>query len=174
MEKLLSIGKIVNFHGIKGEVKVGYSASKKERLNDIKELYVVTDLKTITVTVESIRFHKNCALIKFKEFSSINDVIDLKGAYLKVPKSQIQSSLEEDEYYIDDLIGMEVYDNNKNHIGKVSYTVNIKEEDLLVIKAPDKQEYIVPFVRDLVPEVNIDKNRITVNKIPGLLEELSE
>jgi len=175
VEKLLSIGKILNFHGIHGEVKVGYTPEKKEKLTELREVYTEKDSEIVKLTVESVRFHKNFALIKFKEFSSINDVLELKGAYLKIPKSQIESELDEDEFYIDDLIGLEVYDISGNRVGNVTSIINLKqEEDILAVKDQENHEHLIPFVKDLVPEVNIEANRIIVKKIPGLLDELQE
>lgn len=174
MENLLSIGKILNFRGIHGEVKVGFSPGKEERLKKFKNLYLVLGSETMPVTVESIRFHKNFAIMKFKEFSSVDEIIKVKGAYLKVPKSQIQDELEEDEFYIDDLININAYDTEGNIIGKISNIAHLNKEDLLIIKDLDGQEHYVPFVKNLVPQVDIKNNKIVIKKIPGLLEELND
>ena len=170
-EKLLSIGKILYFHGIQGEVKVGYTAGKESQLLGIKKLYAVTDSKEIPLTVEKIRFHKNFALIKFKEISSIEEAVELKGVYLKAPKAEIDKHLEKDEFYIDDLIGLTAYDKQGNCVGIISSVVNMGAGDLLSVKNTANKEYLVPFVENLVPEVNIPEKKIVINKIHGLLGE---
>jgi 16S rRNA processing protein RimM len=170
VEKLLSIGKILNFHGVQGEAKVGYTANKQERFLKIKKLYVIKDSEIITLTVESVRFHKTYAIIKFEELSTVNDVVNLKGAYLKVPKIQIQDELEEDEFYVDDLIGVDVFDIEGIYIGKVTSVTHLKQdEDLLIIEGEEHQEYLIPFIKDYVPEVNIIEDKIIVKRVPGLL-----
>ena len=170
MEKLISIGKILNFHGIHGEVKVGYSLGKEKQIQEIKALFAVKDSEKILLTVEKIRFHKNVALIKFKEFNSINDVISFKGAFLKASKEESANYLEDNEFYIDDLVGLKAYDGDGNLIGDIAGILNIKEEDLLSIKTPEGKEYLVPFVKELVPEINMKEKKVLINKIPGLLD----
>lgn len=171
MDKLLSIGKILNFHGIQGEVKIGYTSGKENQLRGIKKLYAATDSKEIPLTVEKIRFHKNFALIKFKEISSIEEAVELKGVYLKAPKFEIDKHLEKNEFYIDDLIGLDVYDQRGNYAGSVASVINMGAGDLLSVKNTANKEYLVPFVENLVPEVNIAEKKIVINKIPGLLGE---
>lgn len=174
MEELLSIGKIINFHGIHGEAKVGYSANKEHQLIAFKNVFAVKDNQTIPLTVEKIRFHKTIAIMKFKEISSVNEVAELKGAYIKVPKEKLKSYLEEDEYYIDDLIGMEAFDTNNNRLGNIVNIAGTNSDDLLVVKDQEGKEHLVPFVKELVPEVLIDEKKVIINKIPGLLDEISE
>jgi 16S rRNA processing protein RimM len=96
LDKLLSIGKILNFHGVQGEVKVGYTERQEQILTNIDKMFVLKGSKIISLTPEKIRFHKKVAIIKFKEINSIDEVIDLKGAYLKAPKAQIQKFLNKD------------------------------------------------------------------------------
>jgi 16S rRNA processing protein RimM len=174
LEELLSIGKILNFHGIQGEAKVGYTANKEHQLIAIKNVYAVKDSKTVPLTIEKIRFHKTFAIIKFKEISSVDGIIELKGAYIKVPRERIAAYLEENEYYIDDLIGLDVFDTQNNFLGKISNIVGTNDEDLLAIKDENGQEYLVPFVKELVPEVRIKEKKVIINKIPGLFEEINE
>ena len=174
MDKLISIGKILNFHGIKGEVKVGYTAGKENQLKGVKNLYAIKNFEKIPLTVESIRFHKNIALIKFKELNSVNDVIELKGTFLKAPKDETANYLEDNEFYIDDLVGLGAYDSNGNHIGAIQGVLNVKEEDLLSVKTHEGKEHLIPFVKELVPEVNIKEKKVIINEIPGLIDNEGE
>ena len=174
MEELLSIGKILNFHGIHGEARVGYSANKEHQLIALKNVIAVKDSQSIPLTVEKIRFHKTIAIVKFKEISSVNEVVDLKGAYIKVPKEKLKAYLEEDEYYINDLIGLEVFDAKNNYLGTITNISGTHNDDLLVVKDPEGQEHLVPFVKELVPEVLINEKKIIINKIPGLFDEICE
>jgi 16S rRNA processing protein RimM len=170
LDKLLSIGKILNFHGIQGEVKVGYSEGQENFLTEVTEIYAVKDLKATKLTPEKIRFHKNTAIIKFKEINSIDDVMELKGALLKTLKSEITELLEEDEFYIDDLTGLQVLNQDGELIGEVSGVSVSTGQDLLFIKDLNNKEHIVPFVKDIVPEVNMKEKKIVIKPIEGLLE----
>jgi len=171
LDKLLSIGKITNFHGIQGEVKVGYTEGAEDVLTEIDEMYAETDKgELIPLTPEKIRFHKNFALIKFKEINSIDEVIAIKGAYLKAPKSKIKDFLKEDEFYIDDLVGLSAYDaDNGSLLGIVSGVSKAKGQDILFIKDAENKEHIIPFVKDIVPTVNIKEKKLTIKKIEGLI-----
>lgn len=170
MDKLLSIGKIINFHGIQGEVKVGYTEGAEQLFTEIDEIYAVKDSKTISLTPEKVRFHKNAAIIKFKEINSVDEVIELKGAYLKAPKSKTQGFLKEDEFYIDDLVGLSAYDTDGNIIGKVSGVSIAKGQDILFIKDAKNKEHIIPFAKDIVTEVSLKEKKITIKNIEGLIE----
>jgi len=169
LEKLLSIGKILNFHGIHGEVKVGFTAGKEEQLAERKQMYIVKGSEIIPLTVESIRFHKKYALIKFREISSINEAVEFKGAYLKVAKEEIEEYLEEDEFYVDDLIGLDAFDTDGLLLGKVTSIAKMGGQDLLVIKGSQEKEHLVPFVQALVPDINIQNKKIIIKNIPGLI-----
>ncbi len=171
MDKLLSIGKILNFHGIKGEVKVGYTAGSEKFLTDIEEMYIVKDSKTIKLTPQKIRFHKNQALIKFEEINSIDEVLEYKGLFLKTNKEYIKDFLNEDEFYIDDLVGLKVYNTDGDFVGTVSNIATIKNTDMLLIKDQANKEHMVPFKKELVPEVRIKEEKVIIENIEGLIEK---
>lgn len=170
MQELLSIGKILNFHGIKGEVKVGYSEGDENILTEIAEIYAVKNQETKPLKIEKIRFHKKFALIKFKEINSIDEAAEYKGALLKAPKELLEKYLGKDEFYISDLVGLEAYDEAGNRLGEVSGAVNIKGQDTLYIKDEYNKEHMVPFMREIVPEVDLKGGRITINRLEGLIE----
>lgn len=170
MDKLLSIGKITNFHGIDGEVKVGYTEGTEDLFTEVDEIYAVSGLKTVTLTPQKVRFHKNFAIIKFKEINSVDEAAALKGALLKAPKSKTKEFLKEDEFYTDDLVGLTAYDTEDNILGKVSGVSIGNGQDLLFIKNSTDKEHIIPFAKDIVTEVSLKDRRITVRKIEGLLE----
>ena len=165
----LSIGKIINFHGIKGEAKVGYS--NKSVISSLKFCYIDKQNEKIKLEVSSIRFHKNFAIIKFKEINSINELLEFKGKNIYLLKEEIEKRLDKNEFLIEDLIGMKVFDNNEDYIGEV---VEIKEtlaNDILCIKPEDdkKEIIMVPFVKEIVPVVDIKTRKIIIKPIEGLL-----
>ena len=169
-EKYISIGKIVNFHGIAGEVKVGYSKGKEHQLLGEKCFFVKIDGDYKKLELSKIRFHKNTALIKFVEINSINDALEYKGAILYTPVESLRKSLEEDEFLVDDLIGMQAFDTNGNLVGKVIAINKQGSSDLLSIENDEKKEFYVPFVKELVPAVDLENRTISINAIEGLLD----
>lgn len=169
-KKYISIGKITNFHGIMGEVKVGYTKGKEHQLLGEKSFFIKKDNQYIELSLTNIRFHKNTALIKFKEINSINDAIEFKGYPLYTTVDSLRKNLEEDEFLVDDLINAEAYNQTGDFIGKVCYINKQGGADLLSIKNSEGKEFLVPFVKDLVPEVDLGNNKIIINAIEGLIE----
>lgn len=166
MSKYISIGKVLNFHGIKGEAKIGYSKNREEQLKSLKK--VVIDAKEYDI--ESIRFHKNLAIVKFKGIDSINDILPLKGKFISIAEADVKTSLAEDEYLITDLEGLDVYDSLGNYVGSIVSVGENRAASLLGIKASDDKVHLVPFVRALVPVVDLKENRVVINNIEGLIE----
>ncbi len=165
MKDLISIGKILNFHGIMGEAKVGFSDA--QRLKNLKKVMV----KNIELTVEKLRFHKNFAIIKFREISDINELLNFKGENIYLEKKEVQNTLDEEEYLIDDLVGLNVFDDKDDLIGTVDSIAKSTGNDILSIKPQDEKygNILIPFVKELVPIVDIKGKKIIIKPIEGLL-----
>lgn len=167
---LISVAKILNFHGIKGEVKAGYTKGKDSQIASIKKMYVKVDEEFNELNIVSVRFHKSFALIKFKELESINDVEPLKGLHLYIDKEIVESFLEEDEFLISDLDGIEVYDKDENYVGRVTDVGENSATNIIGIIDENQKVHLIPFVKELVPIVDLKNRRIIINKIEGLIE----
>lgn len=170
VEKTISIGKILNFHGINGEARVGYTVGNENIVKNTKKVFVLLNGKKIPLTVVDVRFHKKHALIKFKEINSVNELIEIKGCNIMVEKTSVQEALEEDEYLNEDLIGLSVYDTDENLLGTVKYIADQASGSLLAIETLTQKTSLVPFVKDLVPTVDIKNKKIVVKNIEGLIE----
>lgn len=166
----ISIGKILNFHGIQGEAKVGFSKNQEDFLKTLKVIYIKKENDYIKFEVSNVRFNKNFALMKFKEISSINDLIPYKGCLIFVEKNVIRKNLDEDEFLIDELTGLDVVDLENNKIGVVVGVSNNGVNDFISVKSKTKKISLVPFVKKLVPKVDIKNKKITINNIEGLIE----
>ncbi len=165
--ELLSVGKILNFRGLNGEAKVGYTKGHEDEISSLAQVWV----KDTKLDVEHVRFHKQFALIKFKQINSINELMEFKGENIYVSRSFIEDSLEEDEYLVSDLIGMNVADDKGDLIGVVKSVGSNRGNDILCIINEDMQrEFLVPFVKELVPVVDFDKNLMVIKVIEGLIE----
>lgn len=166
----ISVGKILNFHGIQGEAKVGFSKNQQDFLKSLKVVYIKKEADYTKFEVSSVRFNKTFALIKFKGINSINDLMPYKGSLLFVEQTIIRENLGEDEFLIDELTGLEVFDLKGEKIGVVIGVSNNGANDMLSVKSKTKKISLVPFVKALVPEVDIKNKKVVVNNIEGLIE----
>lgn len=168
--EFISVGKILNFHGIQGEAKVGFSKNQQEFLQKLTTVYIKLGSDYLKFDISSVRFNKTFALIKFKGINSINDLIPYKGCLIFVETSVIRENLEEDEFLIDELTGLDVFDLEDKKIGVVVGVSNNGANDLISVKSKTKKISMIPFVKELVPTVDIKNKKITVNNIEGLVE----
>ena len=167
MENYISIGKITNFFGIKGEAKVGFDNEKQ--IKSAKVVYMLDDVSKRELKIKSIRFHKNFAIVKFEEIDDINELLKFKGQRLFVLKAEALKKLEKDEYLISDLVGCVVFNENNEKIGEVVSVSNNSSQDLLSIKNLIGQTSLVPFVNEFFPDVDIKNKKIIIKPIEGLL-----
>ena len=170
-EKYISVGKILNFHGIKGEAKVGFTQSQADFILSLKKIFIKKSREEyIPYNVERVRIHKNTAIFKFEGINSIDELLAYKGSLLFVEESFLRESLDENEYLIDELVGMSLYDENGKKLGFVVGVSNNGASDLLSVKTNSKQICLVPFVEAIIREVSLEKKSITINNLEGLLE----
>lgn len=160
----ISVGKILNFHGVKGEAKLGYTKNREEFLAQLEGVYINEKY----FEIETLRFTPKCAIIKLKGINSLNEILEYKGALVFVEESVARDNLEEDEFLIDELVGLDVYD-GETRVGAVVGVSNNGASDLLSVKTLNKTIALVPFVKAIVLSVDIKSRRIQINNIEGLL-----
>lgn len=165
----ISIGKILNFHGVQGEAKIGYSKGHEKFFENLKEIFIKENSEFIPLKIERVRFTPKTGIIKFHNINSLNEILKYKSQSLFVNEEIIKNNLEKDEFLIDELIGLEVYD-GKNKVGSVVGVSNNGASDLLSIKTLSKQIALVPFVKAIVLSVDIKNRKIQINNIEGLIE----
>jgi len=164
----VSIGKILNFHGVKGEAKLGYTKNREDFLSRVEFVYLKRENEYKKLEIQNLRFTPKCAIVKFKGIDSLNEIADYKGAVVFVEETTAREFLEEDEFLIDELVGMNVYDKDKR-IGSVVGVSNNGASDLLSVKTNTKNICLVPFVKAIVTSVDMKTKRIQINNIEGLL-----
>ena len=170
MTKFISVGKILNFHGIQGEAKVGFSRNQEEFFCGLKEVFVKNHDEYAPLKIKNVRLHKNFAIVKFDGINSIDELLDYKGRLLFVEENTIREALEEDEFLIDELVGLDVVDEKGEKVGFVIGVSNNGATDLLSVKTKSKNVSLVPFVKAIVTDVSLKEKKITINNIAGLLE----
>ncbi len=171
MTKYISVGKIVNFHGIKGEARVGYSKNQQDFFLSLESVFIKKDNEYQELKIDSVRQNKNFLIVKFEGIDSINDIIPLKGCLLFVEEDVVRENLDEDEFLIDELVGLNVFDaETDKKLGFVIGVSNNGANDLISVKTNSKKISLIPFVKAIVPVVDIKNKKILVNNIEGLLE----
>jgi len=170
MDKYISVGKILNFHGIKGEAKVGFSKGQEDFIQNLKKVFIKKDNEYLPFDVQNVRLNKNYALFKFKGIDSINDLLEYKGLLLFVEENYIRENLDENEFLIDELVGMSIYDSDGKKLGFVIGVSNNGANDLLSVKTNTKKISLIPFIEAFIKKVDLGEKAITINNIEGLLE----
>ena len=165
----VSIGKILNFHGVQGEAKLGYSKNREGFLSNLKIVYVLKNGEYKPLEISNVRFTPKCGIIKFKGINSLNDILEYKNQLLFVEEGTVREFLEEDEFLIDELVGLDVYDGERK-VGAVVGVSNNGASDLLSVKTLSKKISLIPFVKAIVLSVDIKSRRIQINNMEGLLE----
>jgi 16S rRNA processing protein RimM len=167
------VGKIVNTHGIRGEVRViSHTDFPEERYATGSHLYVGKNRTSekLEVVVESHRRHKNFDLLKFEGFNNINDVERFKGQSLYVSEDQL-SELGENEFYYHEIIGCEVFDEKGERLGTISEILSPGANDVWVVKRKGKKDLLLPYIADVVKSVDPATKRVDVELMPGLVDD---
>ena len=167
MQKKLEVGQIVNTFGIKGEVKVNPFTDDINRFDDLKKVYVKTRKESKLHKVESVRYHKNMVLLKLEGINNPEDAELLKNSFLEIDREDA-IPLEEGQYFIVDLIGLDVYTDEGNLLGKVDDIYNTGANDIYVVKDELGKQVLLPGIKEVIKEVKLE-DRIIVHLIPGLI-----
>lgn len=170
MSKFISVGKILNFHGIKGEARVGFSKGQEDFILALERVFVQKNSEYLQLNITQSRLHKNFALMKFEGIDSVNEIMEYKGCILFVEEETIREKLEEDEFLIDELVGLSVFDTDDKKLGFVVGVSNNGANDLLSVKTNSKKICLVPFVKAIVVSVSIKDKKVVINNLEGLLE----
>ena len=167
-QEYFEIGQIVNTFGIKGFVKINPFTDDLERFEELDSVLVVKNKELIEMQIEEVKFHKNLVLVKFKGIEDINMAEKFKGCYIKIPRDKARK-LPEDTYFIADLIGIKVYDDNGNLLGKVQDIYNNKSHDIYVVKDDLGKQILLPSTKEVIKQIDIDNDRIIVHLLDGLV-----
>jgi len=167
-----NVGRIVNTHGIRGEVRVLSTTDFEEErfaVGNRLAAFKKDDKKPIWVTIVSVRRHKNFILLTFEGMDNINFVEPFKEGMLKVTKDQLSDDLlQENEFFFHEIIGCEIVSEEGEKIGVVSDILQTGANDVWVVKGAKKEHYI-PYIEDIVKEINVDDKRIVIHVMDGLL-----
>ncbi len=156
------IGKIVNTHGIKGEVKV-LSTSDFDRFKKGNTIYYYEKKNKVYLQIKSVRRQHELYLIKFEGYNSLTEVESLTGLNLFTSE---RPTLEEDEYIKEDLVNLLVYSTKNELIGKVVDLRFLPSQELLVVESEDQKQILIPFIKEFVVSIT---DKIVIKVIEGLI-----
>ena len=169
MEKQLQAGVITSTHSIRGEVKVFPTTDDAQSFRELKKVYLDTGKEQIPLEIEHVKFFKQFAILKFKGIDNINDIEKYKGKSLMIDREDA-SPLGEDEYYIGDMIGMDVYtDDPAEHFGVLRDVLETGANDVYIIDSDRHGEVLVPAIRQCILRVDTEKNEMHIHLMEGLL-----
>lgn len=169
MEDRFQVGIITSTHGIRGEVKVYPTTDDPKRFKRLKEIILDTGKENLTLEIEGVKFFKQFVILKFKGYDSINDIQKYCKCSLYVPRENAVR-LEKDEYFIADLIGLEVRDEDGEPIGMLGDVLETGANDVYEIKLNDGRELLLPAIRECVLDVQPEQGFIRIHILDGLLE----
>lgn len=168
MEELLQVGIITATHGVRGEVKVFPTTDDKERFRDLKRVILDTGKEKINLEIEGVKFFKQFAILKFKGIDNINDIEKYKRRPLFVEREEAVP-LEEDEYFIADMLGMEVVTEDQVHFGTLKEVLETGANDVYVIESQQHGQVLVPAIRECILDVDIAAGRMKIHLLKGLV-----
>lgn len=172
MAQWFHIGKISKPHGLRGEVRVvGDTDFPDERFAVGNTLYLDrgNGEHEMPLVVASHRKHQQFELLCFEGYEHINDVERWKGAKLKVPADQL-GTLEEDEFYHHEIIGCRVFTEEDVELGEITDILATGANDVWVVKGQRTKEILLPYINDVVKEVDVSQKIVRIHVIEGLLE----
>jgi len=159
------LGQITAPVGIKGEVRVFPYTDRESRFFDVKKVYVGEGDKQYNI--EKVRVDKGMVVVKFKEVSDRNTSETLRGVNLYVDKSDYV--LDDDSYFLDDLIGCMVVSDYKENLGVLTKVIQNTAQDVYEVTKDDGSSFLVPAVKEFIVDVDIDNKLVVIHVIEGLI-----
>ena len=168
MQGNLEIGQIVNTLGIKGFVKVNRFVDDISRYDDLEKVYVRRNKELKEMEVEEVKYHKNMVLLKFKGIDRVEDAELLRNSYLEVDRENA-IELQEGEYFIADLLGLNIFDEEGKELGKLEDIFNTGSNDIYVVRTEDGKQLLLPAISEVIKEINLEESKIVVHLLEGLI-----
>ena len=167
MEQFLQVGVISTTHGIRGEVKVFPTTDDAARFKKLKKVLLDTGKEQLELEVQSVKFFKQFVIVKFKGIDNINDIEIYKGKSLLVPREDAVA-LGKDEYYIADLIGMEVF-TEEGRLGVLKDVMETGANEVYIIDSDRHGEVLIPAIKQCILDVDIEGRKMKIHLMDGLI-----
>ncbi|MBO4927051.1 MAG: 16S rRNA processing protein RimM [Clostridiales bacterium] len=171
MKDYLIIGKIGGAHGVRGEVKIQPLTDDVRRFSTLKECMILDEREHLkdTLTVKSARIDETRTLLKFDGIDDRDEVGKLTGYYIAVSRENAVK-LPEGRFFIADLIGLCVMDSVRGELGRIKDVINAGASDIIIVSRKGKNELLIPYLKSVVTNVDLDKGVMDVTLPEGLYE----
>ena len=169
MEDRLQVGVITSTHGVRGDVKVFPTTDDPNRFKRLKEVILDTGKEELVLEIEGVKFFKQFVILKFKGFDNINDIEKYRQKSLYVTRKNAVR-LKRDEYFIADLIGLKVLDEQEAQIGVLKDVMETGANDVYIIEMTDGRELLLPAIKQCILNVDVESGFIQVHILEGLLD----
>lgn len=168
MQKYFEVGQIVNTFGVKGLLKVKPFTDNVERFEELKKVYICKKEKQEEVEIEEVKYHKDMVILKIKGIDNMNEAEKVKGLYLKIDRKNAKK-LPKDTYFIADLLGLDVYSDKGEYLGKVDDIYPTGANDVYVVKNELGKQVLLPGISDVIKEIDLENEKIIVHLLKGLV-----
>ena len=169
MEEMLRVGVITTTHGVRGEVKVYPTTDDAERFLELEEIWLDTGKERLPLKIQNVKFFKNMVILKFEGYDDINAVQAWRQKDLLVTREQAVE-LKEDEYFIGDLIGLHVEDEEGNALGVLRDVLETGANDVYLVSRPGEKDLMLPAIKECIRKVDLEAGIMRVRVLPGLLD----
>ena len=169
MEELLRVGIISSTHGVRGEVKVYPTTDDPERFLDLDEVLLDVGREQIVLKITNVKFFKNMVILKFKGYDSINDIEKYKGRDLLIRRDQAVD-LDEDEYFITDLMGLQVVTDEGVNLGVLKEVMPTGANDVYIVQQENGKELLIPAIKECILDVDLEQGIMKIHLMDGLLD----
>ena len=170
MEQLLQVGVISSTHGVRGEVKVFPTTDDVNRFKKLKKVILDTGKEQKELEIQGVKFFKQMVILKFKGIDNINDIEKYKGKSLYVTREHAVK-LKKDEYFIADLIDMQVTLEDGTEFGTLTDVMKTGANDVYCIQTDKYGEVLVPAIGECICQVDVEARKMVIHLMPGLVEE---
>ena len=168
MEEYLEIGQIVNTNGLKGFLKVKPLTDDITRFEDLETVYIQKSKDLLEFKIQEVKYNKNMVLLKLAGIDDIEEAEKYKNFYIKINRKDAVE-LEDDSYFIVDIIGCEVFTDENKELGKVVDVFQTGSNDVYTVKNEDGKEILIPAIADVIKNIDIKNKNIVVHLIEGLI-----
>ena len=169
MEDLLQVGIITSTHGVRGEVKVYPTTDDPRRFRRLKEVVLDTGKEKMNLEIEGVKFFKQFVILKFKGLDNNNDIEKYRQKSLYVTRKNAVR-LQRDEYFIADLIGLKVQDEDGKELGTVKDVIETGANDVYEVEMADGKSLLLPAIKQCILNVDVENGTMQVHVLEGLLD----
>lgn len=167
--KMITIGQITTAQGIQGEMRVIPLTDFPERFNQLTEVFIHMDNELVRHQVVSVRPHNQFILLKLQDIDDRDQALLYRNTLIQIPKSQLMP-LPKGHYYLFQIVGLMVYLESGQYLGRVQDILRTGSNDVYQVVDDNHREFLVPALREVVAEINLEEQKMVIRPMPGLLE----